>query len=581
MDPRTSLQHIYKLLMACPDLTSRLSMDNAIRFVRLASSVKLAIIHAQKPSYNTVRPPDTLPTGIKEFLSGALGMECGDIAACWTAFQDSIWAYRPEAHTAAADARLFHDHRANNQLMSRALYPPVITCINPNCTLGDKILRCTSQSGRQVVLYTFEDGACATYHFKLRCALCKTTYHHNYSVKDKIRTYYGRVPDVIEVGKHQFVCRKVANMFINLMLISWTSAANSAEIYNTCLSKPENQPTDWPFGFELRGEYIWNTISHLAILEYYAEEGRQLNLPHGSIHQDRLSAVIAERNRRFEEQGQPEWGHYCDKCIRFFNDENGQPEYFVRAIISDGITIGHPCCNVAHCEEALTSKRDRYCPGHMWLETCCSGTLACIDPEHQSLYRIVEADSVCPQKPETGIRKLRGRFGRRQTASEQFMLRPCGIVVARATFFGSETTPQTVVRLPSTRINAEFFIYDNCCGVYNHLTAQGDSLINEVGFPVDVFHFDCKHKKPTPFVKTLQSPKIPELLKADGSWVFNSSKAEQHFSWLGGYRPIFREMNADRYNFLLDELIMRKNRRVISQLNRMGMHRASSWYQVL
>jgi hypothetical protein len=116
MDPRTSLQHIYKLLMACPDLTSRLSMDNAIRFVRLASSVKLAIIHAQKPSYNTVRPPDTLPTGIKEFLSGALGMECGDIAACWTAFQDSIWAYRPEAHTAAADARLFHDHRANNQL---------------------------------------------------------------------------------------------------------------------------------------------------------------------------------------------------------------------------------------------------------------------------------------------------------------------------------------------------------------------------------------------------------------------------------------------------------------------------------
>jgi hypothetical protein len=167
---------------------------------------------------------------------------------------------------------------------------------------------------------------------------------------------------------------------------------------------------------------------------------------------------------------------------------------FVRAIISDGITIGHPCCNVAHCEEALTSKRDRYCPGHMWLETCCSvdsceapiveGTLACIDPEHQSLYSmwikgkganfqrkpaaksyaakpsdadsselvdetdegIVEADSVCPQKPETGIRKLRGRFGRRQTASEQFMLRPCGIVVARATFFGSETTPQTVVR---------------------------------------------------------------------------------------------------------------------------------------
>jgi hypothetical protein len=126
-----------------------------------------------------------------------------------------------------------------------------------------------------------------------------------------------------------------------------------------------------------------------------------------------------------------------------------------------------------------------------------------------------------------------------------------------------------VFRAPGSML--EFFIYDNCCGVYNHLTAQGDSLINEVGFPVDVFHFDCKHKKTDTICQEHCNPrKFPELLKADGSWVFNSSKAEQHFSWLGGYRPIFREMNADRYNFLLDELIMHKNRRVISQLKQNG-----------
>jgi hypothetical protein len=53
----------------------------------------------------------------------------------------------------------------------------------------------------------------------------------------------------------------------------------------------------------------------------------------------------------------------------------------------------------------------------------------------------------CPSKPDTGIRKIRAMFGRRRTHNEQIMVRPCGMIVARQTFFGSETTPQTVVRI--------------------------------------------------------------------------------------------------------------------------------------
>ena len=33
----------------------------------------------------------------------------------------------------------------------------------------------------------------------------------------------------------------------------------------------------------------------------------------------------------------------------------------------------------------------------------------------------------------------------------------------------------------------EFFIYDNCCGVYNHLLANKDPLAKMLGCPVDVF----------------------------------------------------------------------------------------------
>lgn len=57
----------------------------------------------------------------------------------------------------------------------------------------------------------------------------------------------------------------------------------------------------------------------------------------------------------------------------------------------------------------------------------------------------VESTAQCEDKPETGNRKLRALFGRRRTHNEQIFVRPCGIVVARETFYGSETTPQVLV----------------------------------------------------------------------------------------------------------------------------------------
>ena len=117
----------------------------------------------------------------------------------------------------------------------------------------------------------------------------------------------------------------------------------------------------------------------------------------------------------------------------------------------------------------------------------------------------------------------------------------------------------------------EFFIYDNCCGVYNHLHAQNDPILKVVGFPVDAFHFDCKHSSNDIVCREHCNPRLfPELLVADSDRVFyfNSSKCEQINVWLGGYHAILREMKASRYNFLLDELIMRKNRLLKAKLKK-------------
>jgi len=48
-----------------------------------------------------------------------------------------------------------------------------------------------------------------------------TSYHRDYSVKDDVRTYHKGVPNVIELGDHQFAEREVLSLFVGLMLISW------------------------------------------------------------------------------------------------------------------------------------------------------------------------------------------------------------------------------------------------------------------------------------------------------------------------------------------------------------------------
>lgn len=46
--------------------------------------------------------------------------------------------------------------------------------------------------------------------------------------------------------------------------------------------------------------------------------------------------------------------------------------------------------------------------------------------------------ALCDGKSDTGNRKLRARFGRRRTHNEELCVASCGIVLGRATFFGSE-----------------------------------------------------------------------------------------------------------------------------------------------
>lgn len=152
---------------------------------------------------------------------------------------------------------------------------------------------------------------------------CRTNYHHNYTVQAGIRTYYGGVPDIIQVGEHQFVERRVLELFASQVLLSWTSATNSARIYDLALSQRDLAS---PLGakYSLRTEQVWDGYVLLALLRDFAFHDGFLRLPHTGDQRDRFTTAMQDRNARMRRAGQPEWAHYCDRCTSKYQDDDGR-----------------------------------------------------------------------------------------------------------------------------------------------------------------------------------------------------------------------------------------------------------------
>ncbi|KAJ7165520.1 hypothetical protein C8R43DRAFT_1122234 [Mycena crocata] len=434
---------------------------------------------------------------------------------------------------------------------------------------------------------------------------CHTSYQNNYSVSGGTRTYYAGVPDAIQVGEHQFVERQVLNLFVGLMLISWTSATNAARVYDTCLSKPENRPQhkDWPpsRSFHLRTEHVWDGFLVLSLLEDYEEHNKILQVPNTGEQNVRFNDAIREHNSRFRLNGQPEWSHYCNKCMRVWKESDGDKLKKLHVLVVDGITIGHPhhICVVEGCEQAVEvnfmtcgiaehrelernhKKRDKalfQLRGRLQRANVSHPNDA-FEAEvtaEEVEEMVVGGDDCKAAKDPNGNRKIRALFGRRRTHNEQIFVRPCGIIVAHATFYASESVSQTVDMLQKVfhvpGSMPDIVIYDNNCTLYKYLVRQNIRLYDTVGFPVDVFHWKCKHAKDGIECSYHCNPTLfPELLGTDGkAWFFNSSIAEQTNVWLGGYHSILREMGSDKYDFFLDEMVMRKNRLTKTELEGAG-----------
>ncbi|KAJ2915278.1 hypothetical protein MD484_g5125, partial [Candolleomyces efflorescens] len=122
----------------------------------------------------------------------------------------------------------------------------------------------------------------------------------------------------------------------------------------------------------------------------------------------------------------------------------------------------------------------------------------------------IELDVVPPivqNLDQTQPKKLRAVFGRKRTHNEQILVAPCGVIIARETFFNAEAIPSIVEMIKNTythRHKPNHIIFDNNCSVAKHV--KNDEFFRDVGLAVDVFHFKCKHSQTDTFCQENCNP---------------------------------------------------------------------------
>lgn len=175
------------------------------------------------------------------------------------------------------------------------------------------------------------------------------------------------------------------------------------------------------------------------------------------------------------------------------------------------------------CMNTLNSIKDRYCPEHLTLNGLCVVTTCsspaeenyrtCAIPEHRKLedynamqnkamfqlkHRLarlktsqpqssfgdsdliapseaqgsttltneevlIDENGICDGKSASGNTTIRARFGRRRTHNEELCVASCGVILGRATFYGSEA-PNSILVSTLFRISFASFT-DNTLGI--------------------------------------------------------------------------------------------------------------------
>ncbi|KAI0078139.1 hypothetical protein K474DRAFT_1594658 [Panus rudis PR-1116 ss-1] len=598
-----------------PAIARYLSVDSLLLLFQLLQCLN-EYIAWQQSSHSL--PSPSLPPNVKRFLVSALALQVIEarsreqlIDDSWDMLRYAVWEsmvhHGPQSSTEARRSQeivdLFLIHGVPEGLAYHNFFPFTKTCHDPEC-LGvndapDERRPLTRLIGTKCVYFTREFGPIPAMSFSAQCRSCYTRYYPTYYIHEgrSTRTYDFGIPPMIHISTHTYIEITLCEQFTASLSFAWVSTTNSAKIYNNQHQAAIARfPAEWcKYSPVLDGPKVLDVFFLLALLREHDEHDTPLVLRNDAPRDVRINIELEKRNSLMVGPGQEQWAHICKRCCAV-----QEVDGMIRAVVTDGVTIGRPCCGVHDCQGRLPTQQHRYCREHEEMEKqCCiigctanveDGHQTCSDEMHRSLegthditktalFQLrnrLEPDSI-PIDASTANAKLRAQFGRRWTHNEQLCVATCGVVLGRATFYGSEAPNGVRLFLrrlfPTLRSVPRCIFYDNACGLKRILLSMpNETHFDACALPVDVFHMKSKHSESDEVCQNYCNPaQFKDLYdEASGKWRFNSSAAEMTNAWFVGFHSIVREMCQERYEFCLDEVIKQRNRALVADLARQG-----------
>ncbi|KAF8224640.1 hypothetical protein L208DRAFT_1310083, partial [Tricholoma matsutake] len=227
-------------------LVPNLSIKGLFTFIYIAKQLRDNILLPQPAEEPEDNAPEILPPSVTRLLANSCNIQIEDVDVLWMELWHLIWDEEDFPRHNLAGTILKYGHGLG--FAPDTLYPPQHSCIQPVCSHVSKGLCLKKTYYQKVVLYTLDQGAVPVYAISLYCECafgffqclcnyfihhtmhtteCKTSYHHNYYIKQDFWYYYAQQPPIIEVGEHQFVNRKVID------LSQWASS-KAVDSWLTC-----------------------------------------------------------------------------------------------------------------------------------------------------------------------------------------------------------------------------------------------------------------------------------------------------------------------------------------------------------
>ncbi|PBK85238.1 hypothetical protein ARMGADRAFT_1048099 [Armillaria gallica] len=506
----------------------------------------------------------------------------------WDIFKDTIWIedeFLTSQKDVVAFEALFRQHGHEYGFVSpHSLYPPIRSCTNALCPHIGNEIKLQSVAQCQALLFTIDHGPVPVWVVHFMCNACGTIYHHEYCIQQGTHSYYDDIPDVLQIREHYYAERRLIESWRSNMNLAWVSAFNCANIYLVTHCKALDIPLDWIIGTHLSHRHGYDAIILLSLWEDSVEQEVTLSVPHSGHRKECFTEPMQAWNRHIK---------LCNKSGRT-----------VSLVVCDGNAMGRPCCCVHNCQIPLRSTKHQFCKQHGNLINVCSikdcdmavipEKHTCNNLSHQEIEQIhvlqgqshslpfktqeqepteTDDEDIAAEDEEEeydmtdGVahlpsinmsltnkgknkqgKRLRAQFGHAWTHNEQFLVVPCGMIIARETFYGTEAIASVAEFIKRTYHDCDMpnhVIFDNNCQLAKHV--KNDPVWKNVGLSVDVFHFNCKHLETDTFCQQNCNPiAFPELCGEDRKgWWFNTSIAEQTNTWVGGYHSICYEMHAD------------------------------------